>query len=1087
MKHYRYPGTQPFSQEYQEVFFGREDDIVVLMRMLSLHRQVTLFGKSGLGKSSLIEAGLLPMLEPQGYVPIRVRFNHYVDTNSPAPLTTFFRSLPESAQTGSFLDLIDPHRSTFWHRFKAMDLALHHEGKENATFLLIFDQFEELFSYPEGIDALAQELAGLLNDYMPSGFQWMLDQVMESDPLRLSEAQLAFLEAPLRVKALFAVRSDRLSLLDRLSGTLPSILQHCYELHPLGEKEARSAMIAPAALPGEDFLTPPYTYATATQEAMLGYLSHQGQVEPFQLQLLCSRIEAQVEKALPPDGQQMACPKCPSTALPDLDALFRNYYEDSLQQLDHPTQHAARLLLEEGLILAEEERRLTLDAGQITRQYDLPAEALQQLVDLRLLRAEPNPLGGRSYELSHDSLVAPILHARNERHTQEATVRAEAAARAQIEAEQAALQARYQRRLRRVSIASLIALVAAGAIFSVILLNQNKRLQAVGSQILMAYKELGKFVKLDQDPESLTKEDALDKATELSLEIQETKRALQQSRAKVEAFQRQTQAIQEKLEAGENLSTQDLQQLIGDYQENIASLGLDSVLDIQEENDDALKAEILSLSSKRQQEILDDYLREAQRLYERGENELALAKVDLIVALDPKNVAAETLKTTLEPPAAPNITAPEDSTEAQVMDPSPAVEEEAVLREDKGMTQDKEEEPSPVVPQPVEEAVSPEITEEVVSTPEDNTELILQLLTVADEAYEEKDWVTAKGRYGLVLKEDQNHVLATQRIADCEEHIERQNTLNDLLTRADREFTGENWEAAQKLYQEILIGDATHPLATQRKQICEQKLAEIAAAADNPPPFDPNADYLEPEMITVQGGSFRMGSEEGSDNEKPVHEVTLSTYAIGKYEVTNQEFCLFLNAVGNQEEGGETWYRIGGYGKIEKNAERFVVKAGYDRHPVNNVSWYGAQAYCQWLSQLTGKTYRLPTEAEWEFAARGGNRSQNYTYAGGDDAGAVAVYNSSGTAAVGGKQANELGLFDMSGNVWEWCADWYDKDYYAASPKQNPKGPASGYSRVLRGGSWLRLITTNLRVAYRYDNYPDYRYDYIGFRCARAL
>jgi formylglycine-generating enzyme required for sulfatase activity len=155
-----------------------------------------------------------------------------------------------------------------------------------------------------------------------------------------------------------------------------------------------------------------------------------------------------------------------------------------------------------------------------------------------------------------------------------------------------------------------------------------------------------------------------------------------------------------------------------------------------------------------------------------------------------------------------------------------------------------------------------------------------------------------------------------------------------------------------------------------------------------------------------------------------------------------------------------------------------------DTHPMVNINYNDANAYCNWLSEKTGKDYRLPTEAEWEFAARGGNNSNNYTYSGSNDLEEVgwSTDNSgSSTQACGRKKPNELGLYDLSGNVWEWCKDWYDSNYYSNSPSSNPRGPSSGSDRVLRGGCWY-YPATDCRVANRSYRDPTNRYIHYGFR-----
>lgn len=250
--------------------------------------------------------------------------------------------------------------------------------------------------------------------------------------------------------------------------------------------------------------------------------------------------------------------------------------------------------------------------------------------------------------------------------------------------------------------------------------------------------------------------------------------------------------------------------------------------------------------------------------------------------------------------------------------------------------------------------------------------------------------------------------------------------------------------------------------------------------------------YLEPEMVLVEGGTFTMGCVESRDgdcreNELPTREVSLNDFWIGKYEVTNEEFVLFLQEKGNQEEGGVTWYDPE-YGEITEAKEGFEVSSGYEKHPVTGVSWYAARAYASWLSEKTSQTYRLPTEAEWEFAARGGVRSQGYRYAGSNNIEEVAWYSENSarsTHIVGDLKANELGIHDMSGNVWEWCSDGYGAYEREKGVINDPKGPVEGNRRVLRGGSW-NFDDLNARVSFRFNFYSDLRNLNYGFRLSRA-
>lgn len=247
------------------------------------------------------------------------------------------------------------------------------------------------------------------------------------------------------------------------------------------------------------------------------------------------------------------------------------------------------------------------------------------------------------------------------------------------------------------------------------------------------------------------------------------------------------------------------------------------------------------------------------------------------------------------------------------------------------------------------------------------------------------------------------------------------------------------------------------------------------------------------EMVFVKGGTFQMGSDTGEDNEKPVHTVEVNDFYIGKYEITVEQFRAFVNATAYQtdaEKGDGSYVYVNNNWKKQSgiNWRHDVAgnKRGSDenKHPVIHVSWNDAIAYCNWLKEQTGKNYRLPTEAEWEYAARGGNQSQGYIYAGSNTIDNIAWYyrNSKNvTHPVGDKQANELGLYDMTGNVWEWCNDWYDKDYYSSSPSNNPKGPNNGTNRVLRGGCWNYYPQYN-RIAIRNYFTPDNRSYFYGFR-----
>lgn len=221
-------------------------------------------------------------------------------------------------------------------------------------------------------------------------------------------------------------------------------------------------------------------------------------------------------------------------------------------------------------------------------------------------------------------------------------------------------------------------------------------------------------------------------------------------------------------------------------------------------------------------------------------------------------------------------------------------------------------------------------------------------------------------------------------------------------------------------------------------------------------------------MIYVEPGTFQMGSDTGFDWEKPVHSVTISKgYYIGETEVTQ---ALWKAVTGNSPTtSGSAWSTTYGLG---------------DNYPAYYISYEDVQSFITKLNSLTGAQFRMPTEAEWEFAARGGNKSKGYEYSGSNTVGDVAWYTSNSgikTHAVKTKAANELGIYDMSGNVWEWCSDWYGS--YSSSSVTDPIGPASGSIRIERGGGW-DSSATYCRSAYRNGSTPSYRYDYLGVRLA---
>jgi len=258
------------------------------------------------------------------------------------------------------------------------------------------------------------------------------------------------------------------------------------------------------------------------------------------------------------------------------------------------------------------------------------------------------------------------------------------------------------------------------------------------------------------------------------------------------------------------------------------------------------------------------------------------------------------------------------------------------------------------------------------------------------------------------------------------------------------------------------------------------------------------------EFVFVPGGCYEMGDTfgDGDADEKPVHEVCVGDFHMGKYEVTVGQFRKFVNETDyrtDAEKGdgcytftGTEWKKVG-----DANWRNPGFSQG-DDHPVVCVSWNDATAFAGWQTRRSGRSYRLPTEAEWEYAARSGGKRYKYSWGNGSPSGNIADESAKRkfpnwtiwegyddgyvfTAPVGRFAATEQGLHDMTGNVWEWCQDWYGEKYYANSSKNNPNGPDSGQYRVLRGGSWSTK-PRHVRAAYRIRDDPDNRNSDYSFR-----
>lgn len=239
-----------------------------------------------------------------------------------------------------------------------------------------------------------------------------------------------------------------------------------------------------------------------------------------------------------------------------------------------------------------------------------------------------------------------------------------------------------------------------------------------------------------------------------------------------------------------------------------------------------------------------------------------------------------------------------------------------------------------------------------------------------------------------------------------------------------------------------------------------------------------NIKPLQTDMVIINGGTFWRGSTDGSRDEMPRHQISLPSFAIDKHPVTNEQFVRFLEVMGGEKDSNHQDIIRLKDSRIKRSGGKLSIESGYGKHPVVGVTWYGAVAYAKWVGK------RLPTEGEWEVAARGGAENSFYP-TGNDIEKTQANFFSSDTIAVMSYAPSSYGIYDMAGNVYEWCHDWYGYNYYETSIQEpeSPVGPWQGVYRVLRGGCW-KSLKEDLRCSRRHRNNPGTVNSTYGFRCA---
>lgn len=438
----RYPGVRPFESTDKNLFFGREGDVADLGILITLEKLVVLFGKSGYGKSSLINAGLIPALveksahEETPWQPLLIRLGSYTAGASISPLEHIrakLREQPHQNEHGSFLeDILDGE--DMWLQFKKRQIHT------PSRFLLIFDQFEEFFTYPrEEQEDFNAQLQNLLYLDMP---QMVRERLPE-----FNRVQRQLLSEPLEIKVLIAIRADRLNLLHSVGEVFPAILdkRSRFELKGLSYVNAAEAIRKPAIQTG-DFESPQFGYSDQALDAMLDKLSESKkqrapqEIEAFQLQILCEYLETEIISGHIPHNQIE-----PEHFIQKIDAIYEGYYQRLLDKLPPSLEKSAQQLIEESLIFEDETtgeaRRLSVDADVLVKRYNVTHDTLQQLENTFLLRREANSVGSFSYEVSHDTLLGAIL---TQKHLREK----EAEKQVQLQRELERRRKEYRQRLR---------------------------------------------------------------------------------------------------------------------------------------------------------------------------------------------------------------------------------------------------------------------------------------------------------------------------------------------------------------------------------------------------------------------------------------------------------------------------------------------------------------------------------------------------------------------------------------------------------------------------------------------------------------
>ena len=467
---YRYPGTQSFKADDANVFFGRDKDVRRLLRMIRLEQIVVMYGKSGLGKTSLLNAGIIPALGGEisigesgnllrkefMFETVEIRFGSYSEDLHSNPTQILKKLIWNKESLHPLIEEFDGTKDSLW--YSLMSKQLSGKSSEYGT-VLIFDQFEELFSYPvDQVGLFQNQFSAVLNSIMPADFRDYITKKCRNKEGKVTPEQRRQIFRPLKTKVLISIRSDRLSLMDQFATSQPNILVNLYELGSLKREHARHAIVFPAQLKNEDFISPQFDYDEKAINEILNLLSDENQeIESFQLQLICQFLEKRV---LREDGLT----QIKSVHLGGVEGMkniLSNYYENALADLSDEERLIAQRFIEEGLI--SNKKRVALAAGSEERLFGINQDLVERLIESRLLRSTNIHLG-KIYELSHDTLVDPILRSYEIRKAKEEKIRTEEALEKQRK--QLALESSRKRRAILLAIAGFtLFIIALGAVW----------------------------------------------------------------------------------------------------------------------------------------------------------------------------------------------------------------------------------------------------------------------------------------------------------------------------------------------------------------------------------------------------------------------------------------------------------------------------------------------------------------------------------------------------------------------------------------------------------------------------------------------